>query len=85
MNLFEKYRVLATTDKGEKVKKGFIGKSPAKSAQSPSVGKAAGNKGIGAAPLEMKVVWSNPFPKGTPEARMESLRVVEAARGGELI
>ncbi len=85
MNLFEKYRVLAATDKGEKVKKGFIGKSPAKSAQSPSVGKAGGKKGIEAAPLKMKVVWENPFPKSTPEARMESLRVVEAARGGEWI
>ena len=85
MNLFEKYRVLAATDKGEKVKKGFIGKSPAKSAQSYSVGKAEGNKGIEAAPLKVKVVWKNPFPKSTPEARMESLRVVEAARGGELI
>ena len=85
MNLFEKYRVLATTEKGEKVKKGFIGKSPAKSAQSPSVSKAGGNKGIAAAPLKMKVVWENPFPKGTAAARVESLRVVEAARGGELI
>ena len=85
MNLFEKYRVLATTDKGEKVKKGFIEKSPAKSAQSPSVGKDEGKKGIEAAPLEMKVVWENPFPRSTPEARVESLRVVEAARGGEWI
>ena len=85
MNLFEKYRVLAATDKGENVKKGFIGKSPAKSAQSSSVGKAGGNKGIEAAPLKMKVVWENPFPRSTPEARVESLRVVESARGGELI
>ena len=85
MNLFEKYRLLATTEKGEKVKKGFIGKSPAKSAQSHSVSKAGGNKGIAAAPLEMKIVWENPFPKGTAAARVESLRVVEAARRGELI
>ena len=85
MNLFEKYMVLATTDKGEKVKKGFLGKSQAKSAQSPTVGKYEGKKGIEAIPLEMKVVWENPFPKGTPAARVESLRVVEAARGGELI
>ena len=85
MNLLEKYMVLAVTDEREKVKKSFIGKSPAKSAQSPSVGKAEDNKGIAAAPLEMKVVWENPFPKSTPEARVESLRVVEAARGGELI
>jgi hypothetical protein len=85
MNLLEKYMVLAITDEREKVKKGFIGESPAKSAQSHSVGKAEGNKGIAAAPLEMKVVWENPFPKGTPEARAESLRVVESARGGELI
>ena len=85
MNLFEKYRVLATTEKRENVKKGFIGKSSAKSAQSYSVGKAEGNKGIETAPLKGKVVWENPFPKGTPAARVESLRVVEAARGGELI
>lgn len=85
MNLFEKYRVLATTEKGEKVKKGFIVKSPEIYAHSPSVGKAEGNRGIAAAPLKTKVVWENPFPKGTAAARLESLRVVEAARGGELI
>ena len=85
MNLLEKYMVRAVTDEREKVKNDFIKKLPAKSAQSPSVGKAEGNSGIVAAPLEMKVVWENSFPKGTPEARAESLRVVEAARGGELI
>lgn len=36
-------------------------------------------------PQEKKIVWQNPFPKGTPEARAESLRVVEAARRGEPI
>ena len=85
MNLLEKYMVLAVTDEREKVKNSFIAELPAKSAQSPSVGKADSNKGIAAAPMEMKVVWENSFPKGTPEARAESLRVVEAARGGELI
>lgn len=85
MNLLEKYMVLATTDEREKVKKGLTRELPAKSAQSQSVGKAEGNKKIAAAPLEMKAVWENPFPKGTPEARVESLRVVEAARGGEQI
>jgi hypothetical protein len=107
MNLLEKYRAMlrpppppvvdnkATTGEREKVKKGFIGESPAISAQCPSVVKAEGNKGITAAPLEMKVVnssaisaiirWENPFPQGTPEARAESLRVIEAARKGEAI
>jgi len=85
MNLLEKYMVLVTPDEKQKVKKGFMGESPAKSAQSPSVSKAEGNKRIAAAPLKMKVVWENPFPKSTPEARVESLRVVEEARRGELI
>jgi len=85
MNLLEKYMVPAVTDQREKVKKGFIGKLPAKSAQSPSVGKAMSSNVIAATPLEMKVVWENSFPKGTPEARAESLRLVESARGGELI
>jgi hypothetical protein len=30
-------------------------------------------------------IWRNPYPKGTPEARAESLRVIEAARRGEPI
>jgi len=30
-------------------------------------------------------IWKNPYPQGTPEARVESLRAVESARGGELI
>jgi hypothetical protein len=85
MNLLEKYMVPATTDERVKVKKGFTRELPAKSAQFPSAGKAEGNKWIAAAPLEMKVVWKNSFLKGTPEARAESIRVVEAARGGELI
>ncbi len=83
MNLLEKYMVLAITDEREKAKNGFIAELPAKSAQSPSVGKAESNKGIAATPLEMKAVWENSFPKGTPEARTESLRVVEAASRGE--
>jgi hypothetical protein len=83
MNLLEKYMVPAITDETEKVKKSFTGGLPAKSAQSPSAGKAEGNKGIAAALLEMKIVWKNSFPKGTPEARTESLRVVEAAHRGE--
>lgn len=95
MNLLEKYKVLAITGEREKVKKGFIGELPAKSAQSPSVVKAEGSNGVATTPPEMDVVnssaisaiirWENPFPKGTPEARAESLRVVEAARGGEPI
>lgn len=36
-------------------------------------------------PREMKVVWQNHFPKGTPEAREESLRVIEATRRGKPI
>ena len=28
--------------------------------------------------------WRNPFPQGTPEAREESLRVIEAAKRGEI-
>jgi hypothetical protein len=32
-----------------------------------------------------KTIWRNPYPKGTPEARAESLRVIEAARRGEPI
>ena len=46
--------------------------------------KPVGSNAVAALP-EMKVVWENPFPKGTPEAREESLRVVEAARRGEPI
>ena len=30
-------------------------------------------------------IWRNPYPIGTPEARAESLRVIEAARRGEPI
>lgn len=69
MNLLEKYKVLAITVEREKVKKGFIGESPAISAQSPSVGNAEDSNGVAVTPTEMKVVWENPFPKGTPEAR----------------
>jgi hypothetical protein len=85
MNLLEKYMVPATADERVKVKKGFTRELPAKSVQSSSVGKAESSKGIATTPLEMKVVWENSFPKGTPEARAESLRVVEAVRGGEPI
>jgi hypothetical protein len=31
------------------------------------------------------LIWRNPYPQGTPEARAESLRVIEAARRGEAI
>lgn len=33
-----------------------------------------------ALPQEPKTIWSNPFPMGTPEARQESLRVIEEAK-----
>jgi len=32
-----------------------------------------------------RTIWANPYPKGTPQARIESLRVIEAARRGEPI
>lgn len=95
MNLLEKYKVMSTTGEREKVKKGFLWELPAISAQSPSVVKAEGSNGVAVPPLEMKVVnssaisaiirWENPFPKDTPEARAESLRIIEAARRGEPI
>ena len=30
-------------------------------------------------------IWRNPYPQGTPEARAETLRVIEAAKQGEPI
>jgi hypothetical protein len=33
-----------------------------------------------ALPQEPKAIWSNPFPKGTPEARQESFRIIEEAK-----
>jgi hypothetical protein len=30
-------------------------------------------------------LWRNPYPQGTPQARAESLRIIEAARRGEPI
>lgn len=44
--------------------------------------KPGGSNAVAALP-EMKVVWENPFPKGTPESRAESIRVIEAARRGD--
>ena len=44
--------------------------------------KPGGSNAVAALP-EMKVVWENPFPKGTPEARAESVRLVAAATSGE--
>ena len=32
-----------------------------------------------------KAIWRNPYPQGTPEARAEKLRIIEAARRGEAI
>jgi hypothetical protein len=32
-----------------------------------------------------EAIWRNPYPQGTPEARAETLRVIEAARRGEPI
>lgn len=35
-------------------------------------------------PVEhLSPIWRNPYSKGTPEARAESLRVIEAAQRGE--
>jgi hypothetical protein len=36
-------------------------------------------------PRPLLIIWRNPFPHGSPEARAESLRVCAAARRGEPI
>lgn len=76
MNLFVKYEY----KERKLLKKGFIRESPAISAlmEIPSAISAI-------IPSSPQIVWENPFPKGTPEARAESLKVVDAARGGEAI
>jgi hypothetical protein len=92
MNLLEKYKTLAFTGERENVKKGFIEELPAISVNTSAISakpfyvvKAKGSNGVDVHFPEMKVVWKNPFTKGNPEARVESLRVVEVARRGELI
>ena len=74
MNLLEKYKAMATTGEREKVKKGFIGKLPAISAQSPPVG-----SNRVAAPA-MMVIWSNPHPKESKAARDFFRKAIEEAR-----
>jgi len=75
MNLFAKYKALATTGEREKVKKGFYRELPVISVQSPSVG-----SNRVAAPT-MQVIWSNPHPQGSRVARDFSQKAIEEARG----
>lgn len=75
--------IVDCVDKGED-HKDLLKKSSRTGTTSPVV-KAEASKGVATTPLDAKQAWRNPFAQGTPQARAESLRIIEAARRGEPI
>ena len=88
MNLLEKYKAMANTEEREKTQKRLIKGTTSNIRESPPVVEVS--NGLAISPPEIVepgaivgAIWRNPYPQGTPAARAESLRVIEAARRGE--